>query len=298
MFRKSEAARREWSSKLVQSCALRQSSILNEAFRLVRPGGLLAYSTCTFNPQENEAVVTGLMERQPSLELIRVEAFPGFSNGQPEWVSARNAQPELSRTVRLWPHRAPGEGHFIALLRQNGSTETISSAAKNIALKPRSQLSHKAASRQATPQVIQSFEEFCIAALLNHPFEALNSQGDFVQVGSYLYWITNGLPALDDLRVIHPGWWLGTVRESRKSGDWRFEPSHALAMGLQASQARNLLRLEADEPAVIAYLRGEILESEGQDGWTLIAVEDFPLGWGKRLRGRIKNDYPRGLRWP
>jgi NOL1/NOP2/sun family putative RNA methylase len=297
MFRKSEAARRDWSSKLVHSCALRQSAILDEAVRLVRPGGLLAYSTCTFNPEENEAVVAGLLERQRLLEMVQVKSFAGFSNGRPEWVSASPAELSLSRTVRLWPHLAPGEGHFIALLRQNGDSEILPSEAINTGQKPRFHRGHNRVKRQAAPQVIRSFEDFCQAALLNHSFETIRSQGDFVQVGSYLYWIPDGLPAFDDLRVIHPGWWLGTVKESQSSNSWRFEPSHALAMGLQASQAGNVLRLDVDEPAVMAYLRGEILESEGQDGWVLVAIEDFPLGWGRRLRGRLKNDYPRGLRW-
>jgi NOL1/NOP2/fmu family ribosome biogenesis protein len=94
------------------------------------------------------------------------------------------------------------------------------------------------------------------------------------------------------LKVIHPGWWLGTVKKDR------FEPSHALALGLKASQARRLLRLEPDGPQVLAYLHGETLESDGEDGWVLITVGDFPLGWGKRVQGRIKNYFPRGLRWP
>ncbi len=79
----------------------------------------------------------------------------------------------------------------------------------------------------------------------------------------------------------------------------RFEPSHALAMGLRPEQAKRLIGLS--EPEALRYLRGETLSHEGGDGWTLMAVRgnrmDFPLGWGKRVRGVVKNEYPKGLRW-
>lgn len=109
-------------------------------------------------------------------------------------------------------------------------------------------------------------------------------------VGSYLYALPAGLPDLTGLRYLHPGWWLGTVKKDR------FEPSHALALGLRAQDAQRVLDLHADDPALAAYLRGETLTSPGEDGWTLVAVDGFPVGWGKRVAGRLKSRYPKGLR--
>lgn len=108
--------------------------------------------------------------------------------------------------------------------------------------------------------------------------------------GSYLYWLSGEIPDLSGLRVVHPGLWLGRVREGR------FEPAHALAMALQGHQARQLVELKPGEARTSAYLRGETIASAGDDGWCLITVDGYPLGWGKRVNNVIKNYYPRGLR--
>ena len=112
-------------------------------------------------------------------------------------------------------------------------------------------------------------------------------------VGAYLYALPAGLPDLTGLRYLHPGWWLGTVKKDR------FEPAHALALGLRPDEARRVLDLPSDAPDLAAYLRGETLISPGEDGWTLIAVAGNPVGWGKRVANRLKSHYPKGLRrWP
>ena len=111
-----------------------------------------------------------------------------------------------------------------------------------------------------------------------------------MQAGSYLYYLPENLPDLRGLKVIHPGWWLGTLKKDR------FEPSHALALGLRASQARQVLNFGAQSDEIEAYLHGETLSDPGENGWILVCVDGFPLGWGKRWNGVVKNYYPRGLR--
>ena len=93
------------------------------------------------------------------------------------------------------------------------------------------------------------------------------------------------------LHVIHPGWWLGIARKDR------FEPSHALALGLRASDVGRSLNLEPGSEEVLAYLRGETLPATGPGGWVLVTVGGYPLGWAKRVNDRVKSHYPRGLRW-
>ena len=90
--------------------------------------------------------------------------------------------------------------------------------------------------------------------------------------------------------MIHWGWWLGTAKKNR------FEPSHALVMGLRAKDVRQTLPLNADDPELIRYLRGEVLPSPGSDGWVLVTVDGFALGWGKRVQGRLKSHLPTWLR--
>jgi NOL1/NOP2/fmu family ribosome biogenesis protein len=107
-------------------------------------------------------------------------------------------------------------------------------------------------------------------------------------VGDRLYLVQDGMPDLRGLRVVHPGVWLGTFKKER------FEPAHPLAVFLRPGQARNGLDLPADSRELAAYLRGETIRSDGTPGWTLVSVEGWPLGWGKRVQGMLKNHYPKG----
>ncbi|RME42407.1 MAG: hypothetical protein D6791_17775, partial [Chloroflexi bacterium] len=271
MFRKSETARSEWEPALVRGCSVRQTAILKEAARLVRPGGLLGYSTCTFAPEENEAVVARFLREHPEFELVEPARAPEFARGRPDWVEEGLRLPELERTVRLWPHQISGEGHFVALLRRAGG--------------PASGTRLRVPRRDVPGQIRRLFESFCQEHLNKVP-----ARDRLALSGAYLYQLPVGLPDLAGLRVIHPGWWLGTVRKNR------FEPGHALAMALRAQDSRRVISLPADSEEVFAYLRGETLRVAGEDGWVMIAVDGFPLGWGKRVREVVKNRYPQGLR--
>ncbi len=270
MFRKDPAARGEWSPKLVKSCAVRQDAILADAARLVRPGGWLVYATCTFAPEEDEGTLARFLAAHPDYDLIVAPDHPGFSPGRPEWIAAPEAR--LARPVRLWPHHAPGEGHFIALLRR---AESTAPPAHTPASQPRS-LPRPAA---------EDFAAFAAAALRWEP-----PRERLALFGSHLYLLLEDCPALQGLRVVHWGWWLGNARKNR------FEPAHALAAGLKGEHARLTLPLTPEDPALKAYLRGEVVASPGEDGWVLVTVDGFPLGWGKRVQGRLKPRLPKWLR--
>ena len=118
MLRRSEAARREWAPELVQGCATRQSTILDSAAQTVRPGGWLAYVTCTFAPEEDEGTLARFLGEHPDFALLQLPSQAGFAPGRPDWLPVELQRPDLARAVRLWPHRYPGEGHFVALLRR------------------------------------------------------------------------------------------------------------------------------------------------------------------------------------
>ena len=296
MFRKSEAARLDWSPGLVRSCALRQSTILEEGARLTRPGGTLGYSTCTFNPQENEQILAGFLKQHPDFELVQKAPLPGYSPGRSEWVEMADPPP-LERAVRLWPHRAAGEGHFVAVMHRKASGPAQVDKLK--APKP-----PRGAGTTAVPSVEarKAFTGFCQENLLR------GSQPDYpekrlTQHGNHLYLSPPGAPDLGGLRTIRLGWWLGEIHtgtgrspDHQRRGH-RFEPSHALALGLKSEDVLKVLNLEAATAQTLAYLRGEVLDWTGEDGWVLVCVDGFPLGWGHGIQGRLKNHYPRGLRW-
>ena len=111
-----------------------------------------------------------------------------------------------------------------------------------------------------------------------------------VAAGDELHALPAGAPPLEGIRVLRPGWWLGTVRPGR------FEPSHALALAIDPAQAARVRDWPAGSREIGAYLAGEALPDAGEPGWVLVTVDGFPLGWGKRSGDTLKNHYPRGLR--
>ncbi|MBN1886991.1 MAG: RsmB/NOP family class I SAM-dependent RNA methyltransferase [Thermoflexales bacterium] len=289
MFRKSKPARAEWQPGRVRTDAARQADILNAAAQLARPGGLVVYSTCTFEPDENEAVVARFLQHHAGFDLEVVEPADGFAPGRPEWTSDGN--PALIKTVRLWPHLSPGEGHFVARLRREGIPSFKSKflgdpAQAAYTLTPALPL-QGGGGRSADPPAASLFQAFC-DEYMQKP-GSWQKLGFLTQAGAELYLQPPGTPELSGLRVVRWGWWVGTLKGKV------FVPGHALGMGLAAAGVRQTLALAPDDPRLAAYLRGESLRIPGLPGWVLVTVDGFPLGWGKRAGDMLKNRRPPGL---
>jgi NOL1/NOP2/sun family putative RNA methylase len=272
MFHKSAAARREWSAATVIGCARRQHDLLADAALLVRAGGRLVYSTCTFSPEEDEEVIARFLQNHPDFRIVELPDVPGADRGRPEWLPHPRRIPDLTRTVRLWPHRFAGAGHFVAALQRLGPAAPHRDA-------------HLPAPAPAAAMSL--WREFEREYLRN---DASRDDGRVERHGDELFRIPAAAPPIGRLRVLRPGWWLGTIRKGR------FEPAHALALGLRPGQARNSIDFEPQDPRLFAFLRGETLHSPGTEGWVVITVAGFPLGWGKRVATTVKNHLPKGLR--
>ena len=270
LFRKNPSARLEWSEAGVQQCALRQGRLLDQAVRLVRPGGSLVYSTCTFAPEENEGAVARLLEEHPEFNLEEPPQLPGFSRGREDWLPPGRSNPLIRQTIRIWPQHAPGEGHFIALLRRDrGPLDSR--------LKP---------ARRPDPGLAQrEFGRFQSEYLMGGIDPAFAYQR-----GSNLYLPPEWDPDLDGLRVVHPGWHVGWMPGER------FEPSHWLATALRMEDARLQVNFDPEDPGLITFLRGGSQGNSGEAGWVLVGVGGYPVGWGKRTAGQLKSKVPRGLR--
>ena len=272
-FCRDRAARRDWSLQAVADYAAKQITILRIAAQLVRPGGSLLYSTCTFAPEEDEGTIAAFLHVRPDFEVVPLTQLPGFLPGQPEWLPTKDAMDTLIQTtggaVRLLPHRVRGDGHFVCRLRRgDGPADDRSAPLTPVPLPPGLEATWRA------------FRGESLA--VDFPGERLHLQG------ARLYLLPEAGLDLRGLRVAVPGVWLGTFKKER------FEPAHALALTLRRDEARCTLDLPAEGRDAASYLRGETLASDGAPGWTLVCADGFPLGWGKRVRGRLKNHYPRG----
>lgn len=269
MFRKDWGARLDWSEEMVMGCAVRQTNILRVTAHLVRPGGHLLYSTCTFAPEEDEAVIARFLREHPDFEVKALSQLHGFMRGRPEWLQASTGVQELTGAVRLFPHRLAGEGHFACLLKRKDGTADELTFPPSPAIIPGPEW-----------KVWQGFQEKILE--VDFPTNRLRVQGD------RLYFVPEDVPDIKGLRVAIPGVWLGNFKKER------FEPAHPLAAYLKPKQAQNVLSLHSNSREVDAYLRGESLPAEGRPGWTLVTVDGWPLGWGKRVQGVVKNHFPKG----
>ena len=176
MFRKEEAAVTDWSEETVLMCAARQAEILDSAASMVRPGGLLVYSTCTFAPQENEEAVEGFLRRHPEFRAEEVSA-PWFT--------------QVGKGMfRLWPHKLKGEGHFAAVLRKADGEGEVPASLKETKLP-------------------KAWEEFARENGIKLP------EGKALLFGQTLYWVRSEMPDLKGLRVIRPGLELGELKKDR-----------------------------------------------------------------------------------
>lgn len=279
MFRKNEAACEEWSPENVEMCAERQDGILDCAAQMLAPGGRIVYSTCTFAPAEDEGSVSRFLQRHDDFHLLPAEKYDGMEDGHPEW--AEGAPDEIRNTVRLWPHRIKGEGHFLAVLQRDGD-----SAASRYGSYCPNGLQKGIREKECRPWL-----EFKNAGLSDRLIsEPLFAEGVFFLFGDQLYLAPAGMPSTDHLRVLRPGLHLGTLKKDR------FEPSHALALTLTAEDVQHTLDLPSDSPEITAFLNGQTLKGTDCPGWHLITTDGYSIGWGKNAGKIMKNHYPKGLR--
>ena len=276
MFRKDENARLEWSPAQVAVCAARQDQILDCAAAMVRPGGRILYSTCTFAPKEDEGVVSYLLENRPDMKLMELPAYEGFATGVPAWG---NGDPALSRCVHLFPHKMQGEGHFMALFRKEGRTDLIG------------QFSYAKPNPDTRKWLELFFQEIGLKTLGGQPFDwnRVETRKDKVY---YLPPVTGDFRGLTFLRN---GLYLGDLKKNR------FEPSEPFALALRKDDTDGIISLSVNDQRLTRYLKGETLNIEQGEaahtkGWHLLCVEGYPLGFGKLVGNTFKNKYPAGWR--
>ena len=205
MFRKEAAAVADWSPELVDMCARRQGEILDAAAGMLRPGGRLVYSTCTFAPQEDEEAVASFLARHPDYAPEKVDA-PWFTPGE-------------NGSFRLWPHKLLGEGHFAAVLRRMDGNGEGGNPASGV-------------------PVPGGWVSFAREQGIKLP------AGKAVRFGDTLFWAPEETPDLGRLRVLRPGLELGTIKKDRlepahalalwlrpREGDCKLSPDRAELAG-------------------------------------------------------------------
>lgn len=300
MFRRMGAF--AWSQANVLACARRQTAVLATAAGLVRPGGRLVYATCTFAPEEDEAAVAQFLAAQAQFALVEPTRHAGFERGRPLWAAAGGAADNvpdagLEKTVRLWPHRFAGEGHFVAVMQRDKNKKPDEFADPYGAGEP------FRFGKSDRLGALKSGEFALWDAFARENLQVAWPPARLRLWQRRLYLLPETAVSTGNLKLVRYGLLLGEI------GKNHFKPAHALALALKPGEARTAVDFPPDAPEVSAYLCGhplphpDRLHSDMTDhglpltnNWILLTIDGFPLGWAKASGGQLKNHYPRGLR--
>lgn len=269
MFRKLPEAIEQWSVENVAICAARQKEILDNAAVMLKPGGVIVYSTCTFSKEENEDVIEYFLERHPDFTLEEMERF--------------------------WPHKVDGEGHFVAKLVRRGSVDTDLKADRKNKKNKNSKNRKNETKPALTKENMKLLSEF-LDETISENMAAWIKNSRLVMFGEQLYRLPDMEVDIKGLKVQRAGLHIGEFKKQR------FEPSHSLALALKLNDAKNVVKLTCDNPQTIGFFNGQSVmlsdeqAAECKKGWALVCVDGYPAGWGKVNGAQVKNHYPKGLR--
>lgn len=273
MFHKEPVIMKNWEQYGNEYYAKLQREILFNAYKMLAPGGMMLYSTCTFCPMEDEQMIEIFLSEHPDMHLLPIEKVGGMEDGHPEW--SRSGMAEMAYTARFWPHKLEGQGHFAALMQREGAPVN----------RPLTDIDRRGG---FSAQDLELWENWC-QDTLKKPWQQILPEGGFLQkLGVNLYYSPIPQGALAGLRVLRCGILLGELKKDR------FEPSQALALTLKKGDVRLEADFPADDERIIRYLKGETLAGEYEDGWTIIMTDGYPLGWAKAVQGKLKNKYLKG----
>ena len=287
MFRKLPEAIEQWSMENVAICAARQKEILDNAAVMLKPGGVIVYSTCTFSKEENEDVIEYFLERHPDFTLEEMERF--------------------------WPHKVDGEGHFVAKLVRRGSVNELGAdydvcedscnkvedtglkADRKIKKNKNSKNRKNETKPALTKENMKLLTEF-LDETISEDMAAWIKNSGLVMFGEQLYRLPDMEVDIKGLKVQRAGLHIGEFKKQR------FEPSHSLALALKLSEAKNVVKLTWDDPQTTGFFNGQSVmlsdeqTAECKKGWALVCVDGYTAGWGKVNGTQVKNHYPKGLR--
>lgn len=249
MFRKLPEAIEQWSMENVAICAARQKEILDNAAVMLKPGGTIVYSTCTFSREENEDVIECFLERHPDFTLEEMERF--------------------------WPHKVDGEGHFVAKLVRRGCVDTDLKADRKTKKNKNSKNRKNETKPALTKENMKLLSEF-LDETISEDMAAWIKNSRLVMFGEQLYRLPDMEVDIKGLKVQRAGLHIGEFKKQR------FEPSHSLALALKISEAKNVVKLTCDNPQTIGFFNGQSVmlsdeqAAECKKGWALVCVDGYP----------------------
>lgn len=298
MFRKDEEAVAQWESYKAERCRKMQDEILYYADKMLKKGGILSYSTCTFTPKENEETLRAFIAEHNEYYLLDAPKVGGVQSGFDEFEKAS----------RLWPHKVEGEGHFTAFLKKGEAEEAEidDNARKNRDKKQKKQRIESYKLLNSAPIELREYYDNYMTCEV--------PDGFYYTMGTNLYYLPVKPPIIDGLKVPMAGLHMGSVQYGE------FKMSHRLALTLKPEDFNFYAVFDCDSERVSRYLKGETIEITEADSFfaygteyssDVLAAENirgnvavcikaareiFVLGLGSLTGTVIKNLYPKGWR--
>lgn len=292
MFRREPRMVKDWLEHGPEYYAVIQRQILEEAWKLLRPGGKMVYSTCTFSLKEDEEMVQGFLECHSDMHICPVERREGYSRGMPELVE--NGMPSLRECVRIFPHRTRGEGHFAVLLEKEGTAGEKLPVSGCTAGEPERRRREDREKKRLAGREIRKKLPSKPPEEIRHDF-LKEVRGICGELSRHKESVSLEVPEMQNLfglRTIFSGLILGEQKTKR------FEPAPQLALAIGKEDYPRTVDISARDARVIKYLKGETVTADSpQEGYVLFCVDGFPLGWCKgNGTGILKNKYYPGWR--
>lgn len=289
MMRKEEEACRQWSLRLVDSCAELQREILENVVGSLKPGGILIYSTCTFNRKENEDIVEYLVAEH-GFESIDLKLSEDFGIG-------KGIETECA-CARFMPHITQGEGQFVAVLRKPSEAQSAEvfqygydmeeigrlESGKRIKKGKKQNIKNEKGGKTGDKDLLEECRKWIDKSLL------INSET--VVRGDYVEFRTSRVKKIADalngkVKIMSAGVEIGKIK-----GKFVI-PTAALAMsGIYDSDVFPIL--DVDKENALSYLRHESLATPDSlpKGYVVVTYCGAPLGFIKNVGGRGNNLYP------
>ncbi|MDD6276678.1 MAG: NOL1/NOP2/sun family putative RNA methylase [Clostridia bacterium] len=266
MFRKDETAVSEWSEENVTRCAERQKEILSNIRSVVKYGGYMIYSTCTFSVEENEKVVDSFLSENSDFELFPVTERVKAATADGICFDGCKCK-NINECRRFYPHISSGEGQFMALLHRKSVGDNYS--------KPREE-----ALVEIPKSEFKTVKEFLDGTLENYESGGMKKYKNNIVYFPFDFTVPRGI-------AFSCGVTVGEVRKHY------IQPHHQLFTALGKNFKR---QIELSEAQTEKYLRGETVECDCENGWAAVLYNGCTLGGVKAVNSAAKNHYPKGLR--
>lgn len=265
MFRKDENAINEWSEQNVKLCAQRQQEILKDINSLVKDGGYLLYSTCTFSLEENEIMIDNFLKNHNEFLLVPVKE--NVQKNTADGINFDGCETDnINLCRRFYPHISKGEGQFIALMKKTGGSGIV----------PK----RKNALEEIPKNEQKIIFDFLDDTLQNYDRKAVKKYKENIVYFNSDFTVPSGV-------AFSCGVTVGTVKKNYVL------PHHQFFMAM-GNEFKRKIELSVEESE--SYLKGNTVPCSCSNGWAVVTVDGCSLGGAKAVNGTAKNHYPKGLR--